>query len=246
MRVAALDDDEAQLDAVSQLVRSAGHRCLPFRSAKSLITELRRESFDLLILDWNLPDMSGPEIIEWVRRNLSDAPAMLLLTSRTAEADIVEGLRAGADDYVVKPFQAAVLQARIAALLRRDYSGRAPEKVEDFEGYRFDAAAEEVVVRGQAVALSPKEFSLAWLLFRNLHCALSRAHMLEAVWGRNPDLPTRTLDIHISRLRTKLNIRPENGYRIVPVHGYGYRLESLRDGQDADGPSAGGRSRTQS
>ena len=240
MRVAALDDDEAQLDAVSQLVRGSGHRCLLFRSAKALIAALRRESFDLLILDWNLPEMSGPEIIEWVQLNLSDAPPMLLLTSRTAEADIVEGLRAGADDYVVKPFQASVLQARISALLRRAYSSRAPEKVEDFEGYRFDAAAETVVVRGQAVVLAPKEFGLALLLFRNLHRALSRTHLLEAIWGRNPDLPTRTLDIHISRLRAKLNLRPENGYRIVPVHSYGYRLESLDAPSDAAPPAGEG------
>ena len=233
MRVAALDDDEAQLEAVSQLVLATGHSCLPFQSGKALIAALRRESFDLLILDWNLPERSGLEVIGWVRQHVSDPPPILLLTSRTDEADVVEGLNAGADDYVVKPFQPSILRARIAALFRRAYN-RAPDKVEDFDGYSFDSAAETVSMRGDLVTLTAKEFGLALLLFRNLHRALSRAHILEAIWGRNPDLPTRTLDMHISRIRSKLNLRPDNGFRLVPVYSYGYRLERLDAGRTAE------------
>lgn len=229
VRVAALDDDQAQLDAATAAVQAAGHACIGFSSAKALIAELRRESFDLLVLDWNLPEMSGLEVLAWTRKNLTEPPPVLLLTSRSAEADIVEGLNAGADDYVVKPFQASVLQARVAALLRRAYPRPANERIETFGVYRFDIPAESVTVDGDAVALTAKEFGLALLLFRNTHRALSRGHILEAVWGRNPDLPTRTLDMHISRVRTKLNLRPENGFRLVPVYSYGYRLERLED-----------------
>ncbi len=82
---------------------------------------------------------------------------------------------------------------------------------------------------GEPVALTAKEFGLALLLFRNVHRALSRGHILEAIWGRNPDLPTRTLDMHISRIRSKLELRPQNGYRLAPVYSYGYRLERLTE-----------------
>ena len=85
-------------------------------------------------------------------------------------------------------------------------------------------------MNGELLPLTAKEFGLALLLFRNVHRALSRGHILEAIWGRNPDLPTRTLDMHISRIRTKLELRPENGYRLAPVYSYGYRLEQLTDG----------------
>ena len=225
MRIAALDDDEAQLQSVSQLIRMSGHTCMPFIAADALINVLRRESFDLLVLDWNVPDLSGVEIIRWVRRNIADPPPILLLTSRTAEADIVEGLNAGADDYVVKPFQPDILRARIDALLRRSFVARMADRLDQFEGYGFDTSTETLSRDGQSIALTSKEFRLALLLFRNLHRALSRAHILETVWGHNLALPTRTLDVHISRVRTKLDLRAANGFRLSPVYSYGYRLE---------------------
>ena len=239
MRIAALDDDPAQLEAVERVLTAAGHSCRTFALAKSLMAALRRDTFDLLILDWNLPDVSGVETIRWVRANLAAPPPMLLLTSRSSEADVVDGLNAGADDYVVKPVQPTVLSARVHALLRRAYPARPAERIEVFEGYAFDTAAETVRIDGaEAPALTSKEFSLALLLFRNTHRALSRAHILEAVWGRNPDLPTRTLDMHISRIRSKLSLRPETGFRLAPVYSYGYRLERLGDGATADGDAA--------
>jgi len=127
-----------------------------------------------------------------------------------------------------------VLIARVNALLRRAYPAKAAEGVETFGDYGFNAPAETVSVGGETVNLTAKEFGLALLLFRNTHRALSRAHILEAVWGRNPDLATRTLDMHISRIRTKLNLRPENGFRLSPVYSYGYRLERLM-GDDGPG-----------
>jgi DNA-binding response OmpR family regulator len=232
MRIAALDDEAPQLESVERLLTAAGHACHAFSSAKALVAALRRETFDLLLVDWNLPEMSGIEVIGWVRENLSPAPPILLLTSRSDEADVVAGLNAGADDYVVKPVQPGVLLARVGALLRRAYSGRPTDPVETFGDYSFDTRAEAVGLKGEAVALTAKEYGLALLLFRNTHRALSRAHILEAIWSRNPDLPTRTLDMHISRIRSKLNLRPENGFRLTPVYSYGYRLERLT-GDDA-------------
>lgn len=175
--------------------------------------------------------MSGLETIAWARENLPSRPPVLLLTSRSAEADVVTGLNAGADDYVVKPVQPEVLLARVNALLRRSYPDRPAGGLETFGDYGFNLPAETVTVGGEVLSLTAKEFGLALLLFRNTHRALSRSHILEAVWGRNPNLPTRTLDVHISRIRAKLNLRPANGFRLVPVYSYGYRLEWLAGGE---------------
>lgn len=234
MRIAALDDDPAQLEAVERVLINAGHRCQTFCLAKTLMTALRRDTYDLLLLDWNLPDVSGVDTVRWVTQNVDNPPPMLLLTSRSSEADVVEGLNAGADDYVVKPVQPSVLAARVQALLRRAYPSKPVERIESFGEYAFDTAAETVSIGGApAPALTAKEFCLGLLLFRNTHRALSRAHLLEAVWGRNPDLPTRTLDMHISRVRAKLGLRPESGFRLAPVYSYGYRLERLEEGEPA-------------
>lgn len=228
MRIAALDDDEAQAETVSRLLTEAGHTCQSFHIGKALIAALRRETYDLLVLDWNLPDMTGLDAIAWARENLTSPPPILLLTGRSDEGDVVHGLNAGADDYVIKPVQPSILLARVNALLRRAY----PEgggAIETFGDYDFNIPAETATMRGEAVTLTAKEFGLALLLFRNTHRALSRAHILEVIWGRNPDLPTRTLDMHISRIRTKLNLRPEHGFRLAPVYSYGYRLERLEE-----------------
>src|SRR3546814_6726602 len=101
--------------------------------------------------------------------------------------------------------------------------------IETFGDLSFDTRNEMVEISGEPVILTAKEFALALLLFRNMHRALSRAYIFEAIWGRNPDLPTRTLDAHISNVRTKLNLRPGNGYRLVPIYAYGYRLAALAD-----------------
>jgi DNA-binding response OmpR family regulator len=227
MRIAALEDDEAQLAAISRMIADAGHACLPFTRASVLMTTLRRESFDVLVVDWNLPEMSGLELIAWVHQNLAPPPPVLLLTSRSTAADVVRGLEAGADDYVIKPFQADILMARISALVRRAAANRGTERIETFGDYVFDTTADTVRVAGDLVSLTSKEFALALLLFRNIHRPLSRAHILEAVWGRNPSLPTRTLDMHISRVRGKLELRPQRGFRLAPVYSFGYRLERL-------------------
>src|SRR5690606_39269134 len=134
----------------------------------------------------------------------------------------------GADDYVIKPFEPSVLSARINAVLRRSY-GEEPRALgrEELHGVIFDHTDCTVSLHGEDFTLTAKEFALAVVLFRNVHRAMSRPHLLEAVWGRNPDLATRTLDVHISRLRTRLGLRPERGFRLAPVYNYGYRLEAV-------------------
>ncbi|MNX44702.1 Sensory transduction protein regX3 [compost metagenome] len=182
-------------------------------------------------MDWNLPDRSGLEVLAWARTNLKPPPPMLLVTSRAEDEDIVAGLNAGADDYLPKPLSAAVLEARINALMRRAYAQPSTPGAEVHGDTVFHDSAGAVTRNAKTVVLTAKEYALAQLLFRNLHRALSRTYILETVWGNEPNLNSRSLDMHISRIRTKLELRPEQGFRLTPIYSYGYRLE--RVGEDS-------------
>jgi DNA-binding response OmpR family regulator len=227
MRIAVLDDDRSQTDLVSQVLASAGHTCHSFQSGKEMLTQLRRESFDMLIVDWQVPDLSGAEVLGWAREKLPANLPVLFMTSRSGEDDIVAGLAAGADDYMIKPLRRGELLARVQALLRRAYpSQNATEQIQ-FGLYIFEVRTGRLVIDGNPVELTQKEFDLALLFFRNLGRPLSRAYILEAVWARDIEIPSRTMDTHVSRVRSKLQLRPENGFRLAPVYSYGYRLEQI-------------------
>ncbi|CAN5889955.1 response regulator transcription factor [soil metagenome] len=227
MRIAVLDDDNNLLELACTILNAAGHTCHPFLSGKEMLHQLRRESYDLLILDWQVPDLSGTEVLHWVREKLSPTLPVLFMTSRSGEDDIVAGLAAGADDYMIKPIRRGELVARVQALLRRAYPAQTASEILQFGVYKFEPRAGRVSVNDVPVEMTQKEFDLALLLFNNLGRPLSRAYILEAVWSRDIDIPSRTMDTHISRVRSKLSLRPENGYRLAPVYSYGYRLEQV-------------------
>ena len=232
MRIAILDDDDLQLELIRHLLEKSGFHCHAFTEGRALMRELRRESFDLLVLDWHVPDVSGPEVLKWVRENSAQRIPVLFVTGRTSEDDIVAGLAAGADDYMIKPLRPSELIARVQALLRRAYPGAVRDQL-FFDPYRFEPAQSivsfTIAGKAHAVPLTQKEFDLALLLFRNAGRPLSRSHIREAVWGSDVDIPSRTMDTHVSRIRTKLELRPEIGYRVMPVYSYGYRLDRLED-----------------
>jgi DNA-binding response OmpR family regulator len=225
MRIGILEDEPALAAQLAQILSASGDVCFVFHSGQKLISLLHHETMDILILDWNVPDVSGLSVIQWVRENLPTPPPILMLTSRSVEEDVVAGLRAGADDYVIKPIQPAVLRARIDALGRRAYGEAKGASAERFGQYEFDLKLGEVRIAGEPISLTAKEFALALMLFRNMNRTLSRSYIFEALWGLNPDTQTRTLDQHISRVRTKLRLRPQSDFRLVPVYAYGYRLE---------------------
>lgn len=229
MRLAVLEDDPVIRTQIDRTMKGADHHCHEFTTSRALMKALREETFDLLLLDWNVPEFDGLRLLQWTREHLRPAPPVIMVTSRTDPGDIVTALEAGADDYVMKPFEPEVLTARVNALLRRSYQPPPePDRVETLHGATFDHSHCLVNIHDQDVELTAKEFGLALTLFRNMHRALSRTYLLEAVWGRNPDLPTRTLDVHVSRLRSRLGLRPEQGFRLAPVHSFGYRLEVVQ------------------
>jgi DNA-binding response OmpR family regulator len=228
MRVAALHDESTQHQISQQALAALGHDCHRFDSSVALLRALRRESFDLLLIDWCLPDFSGLEVLRWARVQLKERVPVLFITESRNEAAVIEGLAAGADDFMVKPVRADELGARINALLRRSYH-RQQESDLVFGRYRLEPSTRRALIGDAAVALKQKEFDLALFLFQNLGRLLSREHLRQAVWGVAAEVTSRSLDTHASRVRTKLALTPENGFRLAAVYGVGYRLEVVSE-----------------
>ena len=161
-----------------------------------------------------------------MRDNVSKQVPILFITVRDSEDDIVFALENGADDYMVKPARRQEMLARVNALLRRAYP-REEQSHLSFPPFEIDTQRGEIHRDGTRIELTPKEFELAVVLFRNIGRLMSRGHLQESVWGRSGDLATRTVDTHVSQVRKKLDLRPETGYRVVPIYNYGYRLEQV-------------------
>ncbi len=227
MRIAAVDDDTLQLELFTHALGAMGHACHTFATGAALLKSLRRETYDLLIVDWQLPDTSGPDIVRQVRQQLAPQLPILFVTHRQEEADIVEGLACGADDFMTKPVRVAELGARVGALLRRAYPPATGGPLE-FGRYRFLPETHELLMDSQPVALKAREYELALFLFQNLGRLLSRDHLREAIWGHSAEVISRSLDTHISRLRTVLDLRPASGFAITSVYGVGYRFEAVK------------------
>ena len=227
MKIAVLEQDRPQADLICQVLSAAGHSCQSYDSAKELLSQLRKDSADMLVMDWNVPDMEGAEVLRRAKEKLaSNAPTMFLV-GNNAEDDIIAGVTAGADDYLVKPVRRGELVARVSALLRRAYPSQNSAEQLQFGPYTFETRPGRLLKDGSVIDVTQKEFSLALLFFRNIGRPLSRAYIHESVWVRDNDVPSRTMDTHVSRVRNKLHLRPENGFRLVPVYSYGYRLEKL-------------------
>ncbi len=233
MRIAAIDDDPAQLDLIKAVVASMGHDCHVFADGNSLLRLLPRETFDLFIVDWELPDIPGPRVIRAIR-DMAVAPMpILMMTNRSDERDIVEGLNCGADDYMVKSNRVAELRARLMALLRRGGHAQ-PAKELVWGQYRLRQEDRCIWRDGvEITTLTAKEFDLALTMFRNLGRLLSRAYLIEAVWGIAADISSRSLDVYMSHVRSKLGLRAPSGYRLVSVYNHGYRLEETGPAAEA-------------
>lgn len=224
MRVAIADDDPELLEQLASALEGSSHSFDRYRNGAEMLTGLKRETYDVVLIDWNMPGKTGLEIVNWASANLSPPPAMILITSRADKEDVVKGLEAGAIDYIVKPESNEVILARIEAAVRKVRSSQKP-RFEEFGQYRIDRLQETIERGGEPVKLTAKEFKVAELLFDNLNRPLSRNYIFSQVWNGSPDMETRTLDMHISRVRSKLELRPQNGFAIQTVFGFGYRMD---------------------
>lgn len=226
MRIALLEDDPSQVELLKAWLQEAGHNSQSFANSAELLRCLGRESFDVMVFDWEVPGLTGLELMQKLRSERRLETPIVFLTNRDNEDDIVAALNAGADDYVIKPARRVELLARLNAAVRKRGDSEANEN-KLFAPYMFTPTSQSVSFNGQVVPLTTKEFDLALFLFKNAGKLVSRNHILESVWGSRGDLNTRTVDTHVSLVRQKLALGPENGWRLGTVYRHGYRLEHL-------------------
>jgi len=224
MRIAFLEDDPDQADRISSLLQAAGHVAHLFQRGRALLSNLQSENYDLIILDWEVPDLSGYEVLQALRGRMSVRTPVIFLTHRDTEKDVVQALEAGADDFLIKPARERELLARMEALARRGREA-APAAILEVAPYRIDLERRRIERDGAVIELTRREFEVAVVLFQHVGSVVSRGFILDSVWGRGDTTTTRTVDMHVSRVRKLLGLSAAIGLRLAAVYGYGYRLE---------------------
>jgi two-component system, OmpR family, response regulator RegX3 len=224
-RVLVVEDEESISDPLAYLLRQEGFEVAVAATGPEGLSEFERGGADIVLLDLMLPGLSGTEVCRALRAK-STVP-VIMLTARDSEIDKVVGLELGADDYVTKPFSSRELLARVRAVLRR---GGEPEEAAPAAlqagPVRMDVDRHVVTVDGEQVPLPLKEFELLELLLRNAGRVLTRGQLIDRVWGADYVGDTKTLDVHVKRLRAKLEPDPGNPRYLVTVRGLGYKLET--------------------
>lgn len=225
--------DLGVLGGISASLEGLGYDVDRFRSGSELLIALRRDTYDVVVVDQDFPPVGGLTIMRRCAEFLEQPPAFIITTSGIDTANELLALDQGASDYIVKPQDAEVIIARIEAAARRRGASDRQERFREFGPYRIDKRNGEIRRHGQPVRMTAKEFRVASLFFDNLERPLSRAYIFSQIWGTQGNLETRTLDMHVSRVRSKLELRPENGFAIQTVFGFGYRMDTFsRDGED--------------
>jgi two-component system response regulator RegX3 len=225
-RVLVVEDEESFSDALSYMLRKEGFEVSVAETGPQALTEFDRSGADIVLLDLMLPEMSGTEVCRQLRQR-SPVP-IIMVTARDSEIDKVVGLEIGADDYVTKPYSPRELVARIRAVLRRNAKETATEAAPPTLSagpVRMDVDRHVVTVSGAAVQLPLKEFELLELLLRNAGRVLTRGQLIDRAWGADYVGDTKTLDVHIKRLRSKIEPEPPTPRHIVTVRGLGYKFE---------------------
>jgi two-component system response regulator RegX3 len=223
-RILVVEDEESFSDPLSYLLRREGYEVSVADDGPAALEEFERNGADLVLLDLMLPGLPGTEVCRRLRSR-SNVP-VIMLTAKDGEIDKVVGLELGADDYVTKPYSSRELVARVRAVLRR---GSEPEQssVATVEAgpVRMDIERHVVTVDGQPVAMPLKEFELLELLLRNAGRVLTRMQLIDRVWGSDYVGDTKTLDVHVKRLRGKIEPDPASPRHLVTVRGLGYKFE---------------------
>ncbi|KAB1915387.1 response regulator transcription factor [Micromonospora sp. AMSO31t] len=224
-RVLVVEDEESFSDALSYMLRKEGFEVSVAATGPSALTEFDRTGADIVLLDLMLPEMSGTEVCRQLRQR-SHVP-IIMVTARDSEIDKVVGLEIGADDYVTKPYSPRELVARIRAVLRRQTADATESGAPTLAAgpVRMDIERHVVTVDGGAVQLPLKEFELLELLLRNAGRVLTRGQLIDRVWGADYVGDTKTLDVHVKRLRSKVEPEPSAPRYIVTVRGLGYKFE---------------------
>ncbi|MFP5336222.1 MAG: response regulator [Actinomycetes bacterium] len=224
-RILVVEDEESFSDPLSYLLRKEGYEVAVAETGTDALDDFERNGADLVLLDLMLPGVSGTEVCRQLRAR-SNVP-VIMLTAKDSEIDKVVGLELGADDYVTKPYSSRELVARVRAVLRRraEPEELLPSTIEAGP-VRMDVERHVVTVDGRQVQLPLKEFELLELLMRNVGRVLTRGQLIDRVWGSDYVGDTKTLDVHVKRLRSKIEPDPSNPVHLVTVRGLGYKLEA--------------------
>lgn len=225
MKIALLEDDLAYAETIQEWLQQANFEVDHFKTGLEFLRKYALSQYDLCIFDWALPDMEGPDVMVSIKLKSKNLPPIIFFTGRGEEEDIVRVIESGADDYIVKPASRAILLARINALLRRTNAKSAIETFYDFGSLKIDTKLRKVTLDGEEVRITDKELDLILYFLKNEGVLLSRAHLMNVVWGASSDIETRKVDVHVSHLRTKLRLTPENGWKLTSIYQQGYRLE---------------------
>jgi two-component system response regulator RegX3 len=223
-RVLVVEDEESYRDALCYMLSREGFEVIEARDGASGIAEFDRRGADIVLLDLMMPGLPGTEVFRQLR--LRGSVPVIMLTARDTEVDKVVGLELGADDYVTKPFSHRELVARMRAVLRRGQETELLPDVLEAAGVRMDVERHEVSVDGERIKLALKEFELLEMLLRNAGRVMTRGQLIDRIWGSDYVGDTKTLDVHIKRLRTKVESDPANPRYLITVRGLGYKFEA--------------------
>jgi two-component system, OmpR family, response regulator RegX3 len=223
-RVLVVEDEESYSDALSYVLRKEGFQVAVAATGTSALDEFGRNGADIVLLDLMLPELSGTEVCRRIRQS-SNVP-VIMVTAKDDEVDKVVGLELGADDYVTKPYSPRELVARIRAVLRRGADAELAPPTLEAGPVRMDVERHVVAVRGREVSLPLKEFELLELLLRNAGRVLTRGQLIDRVWGADYVGDTKTLDVHVKRLRAKVEEDPGSPVHLLTVRGLGYKFEA--------------------
>jgi two-component system response regulator RegX3 len=226
-KILIVEDEISFSEALAFLLGKEGFEVSVAEDGQQAVDKFNKEGADLILLDLMIPVISGIEVCRIIRTN-SQVP-IIMLTAKDAEIDKVVGLELGADDYVTKPYSSRELIARIKAVLRRgviDDSLESDGGVHVVAGIKLDVGKHQVTINGQIVSLPLKEFELLEFLMRNSGRVLTRSQLIDRVWGGDYYGDTKTLDVHIKRLRAKVESDPANPILIQTIRGLGYKLEN--------------------
>ncbi len=224
-RILIVEDEESLSEPLAFILEREGYQVTVADDGPKALTAFDRDGADLVLLDLMLPGLPGTEVCREIRTR-SQVP-IVMLTAKDSEVDIVVGLELGADDYVTKPYSTRELLARIRAVLRRRVDlDDLSDSILTAGEISMDVERHVVTVRGQDIAMPLKEFELLELLMRNAGRVLTRGQLIDRVWGSDYFGDTKTLDVHIKRIRSKIEAVPSEPVALVTVRGLGYRIEA--------------------
>ena len=226
MHIAVLEDNLDQATLVKMWLSSHHHSCELFHNGHDFLERLLSGGVDMAVIDWELPDINGDEVLIQLRTNFNSTIPVIFTTLHDKEEDIVKILLLGADDYMVKPIKYQEMLVRIDLLGRR-YGDASMQSKLVCTPYSIDLRNKKVFSGEAEIVVSRKQFELAKYFFCNINRLLSRDEILDNVWHTNTQITTRTVDTHVSSLRKKLNICSKNGWNLNSVYSYGYRLEKV-------------------